>query len=195
MIFTNGFSDFTHIHWLILLYIISVFISISPFGEFVLVFLAGGRNIKRTDMKIKIIPLVELVYDKAKKEAPNMVKSVNIKVIYDSFPNAYAIGRKTICVTSGLFNLTDEEIMGILAHEFGHIANRHSELQLIIGGLNIFVIVFLFMLKVFSNLIVAICTILAVNSINGFIFFILFIFFFIFSYIMLFCINVCNLCM
>jgi heat shock protein HtpX len=39
----------------------------------------------------------------------------------DKFPNAFAMGRKTICVTRSLLNdSTEEELMGVLAHELGH---------------------------------------------------------------------------
>ena len=57
----------------------------------------------------------------------------------DSAPNAFAIGRKTICVTDGILNLSDSEIMAVLAHELGHPAYKHSSIQLLIGGGNIFI--------------------------------------------------------
>ena len=42
-------------------------------------------------------------------------------------PNAFAMGLKTISVTSGLFDrATDEEIKGVLAHELGHITLGHT---------------------------------------------------------------------
>ena len=64
----------------------------------------------------------------------------------------------------GLFQLSDDEIMGILAHELGHLANRHSEIQLLIGGSNLFIIGILFMLKIISWLIITICSIFAINT-------------------------------
>ncbi|PPE88395.1 peptidase M48, partial [Escherichia coli] len=43
-------------------------------------------------------------------------------------PNAFAMGSpedSTICVTDGLLQLLDgRELVGVLAHEVGHIANR-----------------------------------------------------------------------
>ena len=163
-IFTNGFSDYTYIWWIITGYIGGILISLSPIGEWAMVLLAGGRKMKRYDMKIRIVPLLEIVYNKAKKEAPKMVNSINLKFIYDSIPNAYAIGRRTICVTSGIFDLTDDEIMGVLAHELGHLANRHSEIQLIIGGSNLFISGILLALKIISWLVVAIFSLFAINT-------------------------------
>jgi heat shock protein HtpX len=75
--------------------------------------------------------------------------------MYTPEPNAYVIGRRTICVTEGLFRLPDDEITGILAHEVGHLAHRHGEIQLIIGGGNFFVTLFILMLKIVSAIIAA----------------------------------------
>ncbi|MCM1175159.1 MAG: M48 family metalloprotease [Blautia sp.] len=54
-------------------------------------------------------------------------------------------------MTEGLFTLPDEEVMGILAHEIGHIANRHCEIQLLIGGANVVIAGFLMLLKAFAG--------------------------------------------
>lgn len=165
-VFTAGFQDFTYAQWIFILYVFGIIISLSPIGEAVLVLLAGGRKIKRIDMKIRIIPLLEIVYNKAVKENPKMVKSIKLKVVYDSMPNAYAIGRRTLCVTSGLFKLSDEEIMGVLAHELGHFSNRDSEIQLIIGGSNLFISVILVFIKIISWIILGICSLFAINTRN-----------------------------
>ena len=101
--------------------------------------MVGAKEIRRVDTKIRIIPLLEVVYNKAKKESPDMVNSIHLKIIHDSSPNAYALGRHTICVTDGLFELSDDMIMGILAHEVGHLVNHHSVLQLLIGGSNMLI--------------------------------------------------------
>lgn len=119
---------------LIASYIITVLISLSPAGEWMLAALSGAREIKRTDMKIRLIPLLEIVFEKAKHKTPSMINSINLKIIHDNSPNAFAIGRKTICVTDGLLNLSDDEIMAVFAHEIGHLAYQHSVIQLLIGG-------------------------------------------------------------
>ena len=62
--FTAGFQDFTYIEWIFIAYIFGIIISLSPIGEAILVLLANGRKMKRADMKIRIIPLLEIVYNK-----------------------------------------------------------------------------------------------------------------------------------
>ena len=149
---------------IVMLYILTVAISLSPVGEWVLSVFAGAKEIKRKDVKLKLIPLLEAVYNNAKAKSPNMVNSIHLKIIPGNETNAYAIGRKTICVTEGVLNLPDEMIMGIFAHEVGHIANRHSQIQLLIGGANILISSFILILKVIAWIITGIFGLFAIRS-------------------------------
>jgi len=149
---------------LLALYIATIAISLSPVGEWVISVFAGAKKIKRRDMQIKLIPLLEIVYGKAKSVSPNMVDSVYLKIIPGDEINAYALGRKTICVTEGLLNAPDEMIMGIFAHELGHLANRHSEVQLLIGGANVLVSIFLLMLKLIAWIITGLFGLIAIGT-------------------------------
>lgn len=144
-----------------LMYVFTVIISLSPIGEVILAALAGAQEIKRKDIKIRLIPLLEIVYNRAKEKTPSMVSSINLKIIHDNSPNAFAIGRKTICVTDGLLELPDEAIMAVFAHEVGHIAYGHSALQLLIGGANVFIAGCLLLIKFVCWLISGICGIIA----------------------------------
>jgi len=129
------------------IYIASIFIAFSPLGEWMLCFMVGARKMTRTDMRIRMIPLLEIVYNKAKRKTPNLTNKIVLKIIYTPEPNAYAIGRRTICVTEGLFRMPDDVIQGILAHEVAHLAHRHSEIQLLIGGGNFIVTFFILAVK------------------------------------------------
>lgn len=120
-------------------YAVTVLISLSPVGEWLLCLFAGAREIKRLDVKVRLIPLLEVVFADARRAAPWMPASLRLKIIYDDAPNAYAVGRRTICVTSGILTLTDDEIMALFAHELGHIAYGHSTIQLLIGGGNVLI--------------------------------------------------------
>lgn len=147
----------------LIFYILTVVISFSPIGEWMLSVFAGAKEIKRLDVKLKLIPLLEAVYNNAKEQSPDMVDSIHLKIIFGNEINAYAIGRKTICVTEGVLDLPDEMIMGILAHEIGHIANRHSQIQLLIGGANIFISTFILILKAIAWMITAFFSFFAFN--------------------------------
>lgn len=142
----------------------TVLVSLSPIGEWVLAILAGAKEIKRRDIKIRLIPLLEIVFEQAKQKTPDMVSSIHLKIIHDNAPNAFAIGRKTICVTDGLLNLTDDEIMAVFAHELGHLAYKHSSIQLLIGGGNIFISGCLMLIKLVCWMITAIFTLFSIGT-------------------------------
>ena len=147
-----------------IVYVVSILISLSPIGEWYLSLFAGARKMRRIDMRNRILPSIQHVYRKAKAETPTLPETIILKVMYDPNPNAFAVGRKTICVTEGLFDLPDEMIEGILAHEFGHLALHHTDIQLLIGGGNFIVTVFMFILQAFSAIFTGVATVEALRS-------------------------------
>ncbi|MEE1057501.1 MAG: M48 family metalloprotease [Acutalibacteraceae bacterium] len=149
---------------MVVCYIVTVLISLSPIGEWTLAALAGAKEIKRKDIKIRLIPLLEIVFEQAKARTPYMVNSIRLKIIHDQSPNAFAIGRRTICVTDGLLNLSDEEIMAVFAHEVGHLAYQHSAIQLLIGGGNVFISGCLLIIKGICWLITGLFTVIGLAS-------------------------------
>lgn len=92
---------------LVICYLVAILLSLSPIGEWMLAALSGAHEIKRKDVKIRLIPLLKIVFEQATIITPSIVGSINLKIIYDSSPNAFAIGRKTICVTEGLLSLCE----------------------------------------------------------------------------------------
>lgn len=116
----------------IIIYAISLIIALSPVGELILRLQTGSKNITRRDIREKIVPLFKNVYEKAKQKDLNLPKDISIFIHYDPTPNAFAVGRKTICVTQGLLTLPEEEIEAILAHEFAHLSHKDTDLLLVI---------------------------------------------------------------
>ncbi len=161
--FPNGYT-WEGVAVLALCYASSVLISLSPVGEWLLASLSGAQEIKRQDIKIRLIPLLQIPFEQAKEQTPTMVSSIRLKIIHDQAPNAFAIGRKTICVTDGLLSLTDEDIMAVFAHELGHIAYKHSTIQLLIGGGNLFISGFLLIVKLVCWAITGICALFAIGT-------------------------------
>jgi heat shock protein HtpX len=71
-------------------------------------------------------------------------------IIHDDAPNAFATGRNekhaAIAVTSGLLSiLTEDELEGVFAHEFGHIENRDILVGTVAGIMIGFIIMILHM--------------------------------------------------
>lgn len=152
---------------LICIYFFTVAISLSPLGEMCLAAFAGASNIKRVDIKLRVVPLVQYVLDKAKENTAYCPKKVNVKIIHDPAPNAFALGRQTLCITDGLLSLSDDMILGILAHEIGHLSYGHTVIQLLIGGGNIFISGCLLLIKISYWIFSAIMGLFAIYSRSG----------------------------
>ena len=168
LLITCVFGTSGYVEEVILIYIVAVVLSLSPIGEVLLAQLAGAKEIKRQDVKLRIIPLVQYVLDCAKVKTQYNLDSVKVMILYDDSPNAFAMGRKTICITQGLLNLPDDAILGILAHEVGHLAYGHTVIQLLIGGGNLFITGFLFLFKLAAWIITAVMGLFALGSRDGF---------------------------
>lgn len=151
-----GTTPAINLLWVVLAYVLSLAIALSPFGEFLFRISIKAWEIKRPDYLERLQPLMDHVYEKAKVNSPFLNEKISLYMIKDASPNAFALGRKTIAITSSLLELEDEDILGILAHEFGHIINRDTVfLQLIYVG-NIFLlpltVIYNFIAGLFSSL-------------------------------------------
>lgn len=164
---TAIFGSSGNIMELICIYFITVAISLSPIGEMCLAAFAGAKDIKRTDIKLRVIPLVQYVLDKAKETTSYCPQNIKVMIIHDSAPNAFALGKQTLCLTDGLLSLPDDLILGILAHEIGHLSYGHTVIQLLIGGGNIFISGCLIIVKISCWIFSAIMGLFAIGSRNG----------------------------
>lgn len=114
------------------LYLVSISIALSPFGEWILRKLVGCNEIKRKDYIDRLRPLFHEVYGRAQIMDPTLSPDIKLYMNEDIEPNAFATGRNTICLTRGLLNYSDEEIKAVFAHEFGHLHNKDTDALLII---------------------------------------------------------------
>lgn len=126
-----------------LLYAASLLIALSPIGELILRLQTGCKPLKRKDQKDILMPIFEEVYAKACEITPNLPTGIKIYISQANTPNAFATGRRTICVNAGLLKLPPEQIKAILAHEFGHIAHRDTYILqcVLVGNLIVTVLV------------------------------------------------------
>ena len=128
----------------VIIYGISLLLALSPLGEWFLRWQSGCKKIERKEFIDRLEPLFYDVYKKAKKQDPSIPEDVQFYLNNEPTANAFATGRKTVCVTQGLLNLEDDQIKGILGHEFGHLAHKDTDLLLLICVGNVFFNIIIF---------------------------------------------------
>ena len=132
----------------IFLYLFSVVVAVSPIGEFVLRLTQGCKRIEDPKVLSRLEPLFFEVVERAqtKHTAYPIDEGITLYIQDSMSPNAFAVGRRTVCVTTGLLAHSDEEIKAILGHELGHLATHDTDLVLLItvGNLIISAIVSIF---------------------------------------------------
>ncbi len=129
----QGEFDWRAIPAALAVYVISIIISLSPIGEWILRLQLGCKKIKRADYQDYLNPIFKEVYARAKQMHPSLPDNIELFMNNDKVPNAFATGRRTICLTKGMLKAsTAEELKGVLAHEFAHIANHDTDLILIV---------------------------------------------------------------
>lgn len=126
----------------LLIYLVAIIGSLSPIGEWILRLKVGCEDIREVcdaSVENRLTILFNEVYEKAKKLDPTISNNIRLFIKQNSEePNAFAIGRRSICVFDGLLALPDDQIKAILAHEFGHLSNKDTDLNLVVNIGNLF---------------------------------------------------------
>lgn len=148
------------------IYLVSVLIALSPIGEFIIRLQTGCKKIKRVEQKNFLEPIFREVYDKAKQADPSIPDDVQFFMNSDETPNAFATGRKTICVTEGLLHVPESQIRATLGHEFGHIAHKDTDLIMLVSVGNLIVSGFILFLRVIIG-IIQLCMSIASLALGG----------------------------
>lgn len=105
-------------------YAISISLALSPVGEWILRVLENVRKPVTQQETEYLEEIFEEVYENAKIEDLRLRDDIQIFVTDAMYVNAFAVGKKTIAVTRGAIEtFSSEELRGVLAHEFGHIAH------------------------------------------------------------------------
>lgn len=114
------------------LYGISISIALSPVGEVLLRFIEKVRPISTKKEKEYLLPIFEEVYENAKEKDIKLNNNIKLYIIDNMYVNAFAIGRKTIAVTMGAIQtFSQDELKGVIAHEFGHLSNGDTKALLL----------------------------------------------------------------
>jgi len=150
--FSNGFTSWEGALWAVVLYALSMVIALSPVGEWILRLQNGCKKITDPDILERIMPLFEQVYAKAKAENPELGDNIGLFMNEDETPNAFATGRKTVCITRGLLTYSDEEILGVLGHEFGHLAHKDTDIILVVAVGNMIMSAIFVVIRVIANI-------------------------------------------
>ena len=129
---TNGSEALAAIIRGVVVYTISVALALSPIGEAIFRSMNGCREIADSSILNRLTPLFNEIYEKAKLKDPNLSQNIKLYMVDQPYPNAFALGRNTVCVTNGLLHLNDDEIKGIFAHEFAHLSNKDTDISLFI---------------------------------------------------------------
>jgi heat shock protein HtpX len=160
--FIVGFS-LEHVLFIILIQIFIVFIAISNIGSWILRVIYKAQKVKDNH---HLIELFEEVYEEVKEKFPNCPNNIELYYDRDMTVNAYAVGSNTIAITKGsVESLNDDQIKGILAHEFGHIVHKDTTIPLVLLiGNGIFL--FFFLLLRISLVIYSVITVI-VNGEEG----------------------------
>lgn len=105
-------------------YAISISLALSPAGEWILRVVENVRKPVTQQETEYLEEIFEEVYENAKIEDLRLRDDIQIFVTDAMYVNAFAVGKKTIAVTRGAIEtFSSEELRGVLAHEFGHIAH------------------------------------------------------------------------
>jgi len=112
---------------LIAFFLISIVFSISTLGEKITRYFLRMKPIKTEKDKAILLPAYNAVYESVKEKYPLIADDIELYIEENGNINACALGRRTICITTGALNaLNEDEILGILCHEFGHHINSDT---------------------------------------------------------------------
>jgi len=141
----------------LVLYLISLSIALSPVGEWMLRRQTGCEALTDPQDIAFLNPLFQEVYQKAQMLDPTIPNDVTLFISDDPDPNAFATGRKTVCVTRGLMSMPVEQIKATLGHEFGHLAHKDTDLILIVTVGNFIVTAIITFFKIVIGITKFIC--------------------------------------
>lgn len=138
-------------------YLISLFIALSPIGEKILRFQTKCSPLTDQAVIQRIMPIFEEAKRRATITANAEGRTIpdDVQLFYndDNGMNAFATGRKTVCFTKGILSADDEMLLATFEHEFGHIAHHDTDsiLLITVGNLIFSSIITFFRIGIFLS--------------------------------------------
>ena len=138
----------------LIVYIVYLFLMISPLGESYLRLSCGCKKIRRHEDIAFITPVFTDVLEKARSLDPDIPEDMQIFISESPEPNAFALGRKTVCLTRGIINsknVSKPQLEAVLAHEFGHISHKDTDILILLTAGNIILDLFFKFLRILAK--------------------------------------------
>ena len=126
----------------VVMYAIGIAFSFSPIGDWFVRFKNGCKKIEGHEQEERINRLFSEVLERAIKVNPSLSANIKVFIKESDEINAFAFGRKTVCITTALLERSDDEIKGVMAHEIGHISNHDTDLLQVVNVANVYVTVY-----------------------------------------------------
>lgn len=150
-----------------IIYGVSIGIALSPLGEVLFRFINGARKPATNKEKEYLEEIFKEVYRNAKGKNENLSNNIKIHISNSMYPNAFACGRNTIAVTKGAINIfSEDELKGVIAHEFGHLKYGHTKASIVTFIGNMFFSVIIAIVQLILQVIDSISTAFAETSRN-----------------------------
>lgn len=149
----NGYASiFPSVLISLAFYVLFIGIALSGLSEKILRLLEDARRVATKKEKDRLIPLFNDVYTEVKKQSGHISDNIRLYIVDQMVVNAFALGRNTIVVTRGIIStMSDEEIKGVFAHEFAHIANRDTQVAMLVAFItNFYLVGVLLIIKLLS---------------------------------------------
>lgn len=168
MLLGSGFSANPAIALLIGLaaYLVSLAIALSPLGEWIVRKQTKCHEIVDDNTRNFIEPLFREILTKARQVNPEIPDDVELYMNESEDVNAFATGRKTVCVTQGMLRQNPEMIKATLGHEMGHLAHHDTDLILVVTVGNMIVNAFFVMVRIGGRIFKTISLLVALFSRN-----------------------------
>lgn len=112
---------------------------LTPAGQTLICKLLGARKIERSDYAEQIQKPIEKIILRARKQGLNLPDNIEIRVVDNDLPIAYAVGMNRIIVSESLLRDTGYLEYKIM-YELHRIHEKAPNVLLIVVGMNIFLI-------------------------------------------------------
>lgn len=130
-----------------ILYGIFLLTAVSPLGEQIMRLYYGCSPLSRTDQIVKIEPIYHEVLDKARQLNRHLPPDIRVYISNEDRSDIYSLGRDTLVTTEAALARPDAELKAMMAHELGHIVNHDSMWTMMATVGNVFVTLFLLLIK------------------------------------------------